>query len=90
MRPMRGDCMICMEMYLNGAGIGGAVIWGLRRRPIPWARLRGLAAWCAAAVGATTRGSRVPRTGTTALRAAAAATLASALCALKGEEVISC
>jgi len=64
---MRGGYMTCTEMCMNGAGTGMGLM-RVVRRPIQWARPRGLTACYAAGAGTIQPSTCVPRTGATTSR----------------------
>ena len=74
--PIIGDCTTCTGMYGSGAGIG--IIVPVEMPRIQWGRRPAQAACTVAAVGTTTRGSAVLRSGSSAAPAIATATSASA------------
>ena len=67
-------------MYGSGAGTGMEATQA-ERRPIPWARPRGLTAWDAAGAGAFQPSTCVPRAGAASARTAGTSLLAFGLSA---------
>ena len=77
-----GACMICMEMFGNGAGISTVHTWAVRRQ-IQRAHLLGLAARCEAVAGAIQLRVSVRRTGAAVLPLAGTTASVSVLCAIR-------